>query len=235
IPLAIELSATRVNVLTPDDIADRLQDRFRLLTRGSRTAPIRHQTLRATIDWSYDLLTDSERVLLRGLSVFAGGFTLDAAEAVCASSIDGAEVLDLLSGLVDKSLVVADPASSGHTRYRMLDTIREYAAQRLTVADEVRRWRSSHLAWCLAVAERSSEWTAAQTVRLASEHDNLRAALRTAIDAAAQVKRAGRPRWDGEAGEAEAGLRLGAALWRFWFARGHYAEGSGLLAELLAV
>src|SRR6266542_1735685 len=90
VPLAIELAATRANVLTPHDIADRLQDRFRLLTGGSRTAPIRHQTLRATMDWSYDLLTDSERVLLRGLSVFAGGFTLDAAEAVCGgSSIEG--------------------------------------------------------------------------------------------------------------------------------------------------
>jgi predicted ATPase/transcriptional regulator with XRE-family HTH domain/Tfp pilus assembly protein PilF len=224
VPLAIELAAARVKMLSPEDIAARLHDRFRLLTGGSRTAPPRHQTLRAAMDWSYDLLTPAERVLLRRLSIFAGGLTLEAAEAVCAGNgIQAADVLDLLSELVDKSLVLAEPVTGEHVRYWLLETIRQYGAERLEEAGEAAMLRRRHVAWALALAERTPRWTAAQLARLAVEHDNLRAALRSSIADAAR----------GDSGQASAGLRLGAAMWAFWYAHGYYAEGSGFLAELL--
>ena len=129
IPLAIELAAARTRSIAPAKILERLDERFRLLTGGSRTAVERHQTLQAAVDWSYDLLTDAERAVLDRLSVFAGGFTLDAAEAVASDDeIDAFDVLEHVSALVDKSLVVADP---GEATYRLLETIRQYAAGRL--------------------------------------------------------------------------------------------------------
>jgi predicted ATPase len=202
IPLAIELAAARVRALSVGQIAERLDDQFQLLTGGSRTALRRHQTLQALVDWSHDLLTDSERVLLRRLSVFAGGCTLTAAESVCATTpISTADVLDLLTGLVDKSLLVAEDSAAG-TRYRLLETMRQYAAQKLLDAAEAADARDQHLAWCLEFtngAERGLHGPQRRTwlVRLDADQDNLRAALAWSI---------------GSPGQAEAGLRLATSL-----------------------
>ena len=186
-------------------IAERLSDRFQLLTGGSRTALPRHQTLRATMDWSHDLLTEPERLVLRTLSVFAGGFTLEAAEAVCASvdadgystGVSAADVLDLLARLVDQSLVIADEqgAQSGSdgVRYRMLETVRQYAEEQLTAVGEAHSRYARHAAWCLTLAEaawphRQGSEQGTWLARLTVEHDNLRAAL---ADEAAGVGRSG--------------------------------------------
>jgi non-specific serine/threonine protein kinase len=251
IPLAIELAASRLKVLPVERIAERLGDRFRLLTGGSRTALPRQQTLRGTIDWSYSLLSEPERTLLRRLSVFMGGWTLEAAEAVCADagtvdatasgtapppslsgpSLDtsglpreGAgglgpdDVLDALTRLVDKSLVVADETG----RYRMQETIRQYAREKLVDTDEVLRLRDRHLDTFVRLAEevepqllRGSRST---LDRLALEVDNLRAALE----------------WAKEMGRVEEGLRLAAALEWFWVVRGYQLEGLMWLRSLLA-
>src|SRR6202035_1116239 len=142
-------------------VAQRLDDRFRLLTGGSRTVVARQQTLRALIDWSYDLLSEPERLLLRRLSVFAGGWTLEAAEAVCAEEgIERWEVLDLLTALVDKSLVVEEPGAE--TRYRLLETIRQYSRERLLEAGESAAVQRQHRDWCLALAERAELFGAEQ-------------------------------------------------------------------------
>ncbi len=155
IPLAIELAAARVRALSVDQINAKLDHRFRLLTGGSRTALPRQQTLRALIDWSYDLLTGQERTLLCRLSVFAGGWTLDAAEAVCAGeSIEAWEVLDLLTGLVDKSLVVSETGEDSE-RYRLLETIRQYGAERLSESGGEAVLHERHAAWFLAFAEQA--------------------------------------------------------------------------------
>ena len=160
LPLAIELAAAWVRVLSVDQIAARLGDRFRLLTSGDRTAPPRQQTLRAAIDWSYDLLSEPEQVLLRRLSVFAG-WSLEMAEQVCADErLPAAEILDLLAGLAEKSLVEVEPDILGQARYRMLETIREYAAARLAEAGETgemrRRLRDYSLTRGRAAHERSA-------------------------------------------------------------------------------
>jgi predicted ATPase len=221
IPLALELAAARVRVLPVEQLLGRLEDRFRLLTGGSRTALERHQTLQAAVAWSYDLLTDRERALFGRLSVFAGGWTLEAAEAVCAGGgIDAADVLDLLSRLVDKSLAGAEAQPDGTARYRLLETLRQYARQRLAAdgagaADAVRR---GHAAYYLALAG-DVPADPAGFDRLEREHDNLRAALR----------------WLLERGPAEDALRLGEALRGFWAIRGYYAEGRERLGELLAL
>ena len=160
IPLALELAAARVRVLTPEQLAARLGDRFRLLTGGGRTALRRQQTLQATVDWSHDLLAEPERALFRRLAVFpggaAGGFPLEAAEAVGAGDgagdpVAAADVLDLLTGLVDKSLVLAE-ARGAEERYRLLETLRQYAGERLLQAGEAAAVRDRHAAWCLALA-----------------------------------------------------------------------------------
>ncbi|HEY3073137.1 MAG TPA: tetratricopeptide repeat protein [Candidatus Limnocylindrales bacterium] len=224
VPLAIELAAARVRALTPDQIAGRLDDRFRLLTGSSRISVPRHQTLRATIDWSYELLADDERAVLRRLSVFAPSCSLEAAETVC-SGEDVAEmdVLDLLSRLVDKSLLVAE--AEGQGRYRLLETIRQYARDRLLESGEATEALRRHRDWYLALAEQaapeffrgieSRDWLE----RLEVEHDNLRAALQWSED---------------EPGEATAGLRLAAAFWRFWEIRGYLIEGRTWLERMLA-
>jgi predicted ATPase/DNA-binding SARP family transcriptional activator len=172
IPLAIELAAARIRVLTPEQINARLADRFAILSGGARTTVPRHRTLRAAIDWSFALLSEREQVLLARLSVFAGSFSLEAAEAVC-----GADVLDLLSGLVDKSLVVSSTRKSA-VRYSLLDSIREYAAERLTDPDT---WRRKHaMAFLAIVREAAPELTLADAERLDpldADHDNVRAAL----------------------------------------------------------
>jgi predicted ATPase/class 3 adenylate cyclase len=223
IPLALELAAARVGFLTPDQIAERLGDHFHLLTGGSRTALPRHRTLRALIDWSHELLDENERALLRRLAVFAGGWTLEAAEAVCAGhDLASHDALEALGHLVDKSLVVVQE-QDGEIRYRLLETVRQYAGDRLREAGEAAPLRDRHRDWFLALAERAAPelkgrdqhvWLA----RLGAEHDNLRAALA----------------WAGERGAAEAALRLAAALAWFWHLRSHLTEGRRWLDEALA-
>ena len=222
IPLAIELAAARVALLSVEQIDVRLDDMFRLLTGGSRTALPRHKTLRATMDWSYGLLSDKEQVLLRRLSVFSGGWTLDAVEAVCAhEGIEEQEVLDLLAHLVAKSLVHVDERDSG-PRYRLLETMRQYSRDLLLASGESMAVRRRHLEWFLALAEQAEPQLlgASQTAwldRLELEHDNLRAALESSL----------------ESGEVDAGLRMAGAVWRFWFVRGYLAEGRQWLAGVL--
>lgn len=222
IPLALELAATRINVLSPEQIAERLGDRFRLLTGGSRTDLPRHQTLRAATEWSYDLLSEPERALLRRVSVFAGGFTLEAAAAFWGKGIDQLEVLDLLSHLVDKSLVLAEEAR-GALRYRLLETVRQFAQEKLEAA-EAREARGRHRGFFLALAEQAEthlrgpeqvQWLN----RLELEHDNLRTALE----------------WSQfEPGSEEAALRLAGALGGFWEVRGYLREGRDRLAKALS-
>ncbi len=219
IPLAIELAAARVAVFSPEEIASRLDDRFRLLTGGSRAAMERHQTLRALIDWSHDLLSEEERRLFRQLSVFAGGWTFEAAEAVC-SDLD---VLNLLTQLVNKSLVMVDAdAQAEGTRYRLPETIRQYARDKLLEAGESVQVRNRHLDFFLKFAEEAEphfnsheemEWMS----RLESEVDNLRAALEWAME-----------------NDVEIALRLGVALHLFWSRHGYEAEGRPMLSEALA-
>ena len=216
LPLAIELAASRTRVMRPAAIAAALEDRFRLLTGGGKSAQPRQQTLEASVAWSYDLLNESERTLLRRLSVFNGGFTLNAAEAVCSDEIvDSYSVLELLSGLVDKSLVQADDMAAD-TRYRLLETIRHYTRERLLDSAETDAVRQKHLDWFLAFAERAEPELALQDgpswmVRLEREHDNLQAALE----------------WADAAGQHEVVLRLVSALGLFWEIRGHRQQGIG--------
>ncbi len=223
IPLAIELAAARVSALTVEQIAVRLDQRFRLLTGGSRTAMPRQQTLRAAVDWSYDLLSEQERLLLRRLSVFAGGWALEAAEGVClGDGIEEYEVLDLLSVLVNKSLVQAE-GRGGEVRYRLLETVRQYAREKLQESGEEAILCGRHMDWILALVERAAtESKGGRPVvwldRFEVEHDNLRAALG----------------WSTSGGDVEAGLRLGAMLVGFWSQRGYPREGRARLADLLA-
>jgi pentatricopeptide repeat protein len=201
IPLAIELAAARVRVLTPAQIRDGLHDRFRLLTGGPRTAVPRQQTLQASVDWSYRLLLEAERALLRRLSVFAGGFTLDAAEFVGAGDgIEAHHVLDLLSQLVDKSLVVLDE-DAAEGRFRLLETVRQYAASRLADAEEAGDARRRHFEFFLGVAtlERGESDDAYRT-RVTTEYENIRRALQ----------------WAADCEEALPILRLTARLFTFW-------------------
>jgi predicted ATPase/tRNA A-37 threonylcarbamoyl transferase component Bud32 len=226
IPLAIELAASRVKALSVERILDRLDDRLRLLSGGSRTAPTRQQTLRATLDWSYDLLTESERALLRAVSVFSGGWTLEAAEAVCQESDqDGrrmTDVLDVLGRLVDKSLATFD--YHVEPRYTMLESIRQYAAERLRESGESGLRGTLHRDWFVRFAAEAYEAYAlaegeAWMARLDVEQDNLRAALQ----------------WSVERGEGESALRLCNGLMRFWDRRGRSAEGRASFDRALAV
>jgi non-specific serine/threonine protein kinase len=253
-PLAIELAAARVRVLSAAQILAGLDDRFRVLTQGSRTALPRQQTLRASVDWSYSLLTEPEQVVFRRLAVFVGGFRLEAAEAVL-RQVSGVgfrvsgddvsalspdtrnptpdssyptpdtplDVLDRLGALVDKSLVVADRGGT-ETHFHLLETIRAYALERLVESGERTSTERAHASWFVGFAEDAMRelrgpkrpgWT----TRLEQEQGNLRAAIE----------------WATATGDAPVGLRLGAALWRFWINRGAYAEGRAHLARLLAL
>jgi non-specific serine/threonine protein kinase len=219
IPLAIELAAARLRALTAEEVADRLDDRFRLLTSGSKLALPRQQTLRATVEWSYRLLSEAERTLFARLSVFAGGWTLDAAEAVDGR---GDDVLDLLTRLVDRSLVQVDQNGSV-SRYRLLETLREYASERLREADEVEIIRERHAAHFVALTESAQPELRGRSQaeyfdRFEHEHDNFRAALR----------------WSIERGAVETPLRLCNALALFWAVRGHRREGRDWLEAALA-
>lgn len=226
IPLAIELAAARVKVLSVEQIAGRLDGRFRLLTAGSRTALPRHRTLRAAMDWSHDLLSGQEAALFRRLSVFAGGFTLETAEVVCAGDdAERDEVLELLSRLVDKSLVVVRDRG-GEARYGLLETVRQYGWEKLVESGEAEAVRWRHADFFLALAEEvapkiePSNETAGRgrwLERLEMEHDNLRAALR----------------WAGR-DSPETGLRLASALYWFWYHRGYQSEGRGWFERILA-
>ena len=225
IPLALELAAARVKTLSAEQISGRLDDRFRLLTGGSRTALPRQQTLKATIDWSYDLLAPAEKIVLRRLSVFAGGWPLEAAESVCAGAeVEEWEVLDLIARLVAKSLVVAESPEEGRVRYRMQENLRSYAHERLAEAGEVETLSTRRRDWFLALVEEaepnlSGPEQGSWLNRLERDHDNLRAALAFSHDHA-----------DG----GEAGLRLAGSLWKFWLIRGYFSEGRGFLERALA-
>ncbi|MCP3798422.1 winged helix-turn-helix domain-containing protein [Allokutzneria sp. A3M-2-11 16] len=222
-PLAIELAAARLRTMSIEQLANRLDDRFRLLTGGSRTALPRHRTLRAMVDWSWELLSDAERTVLRRLSVFSGGASLEAAERVCVGdAVEQEQVLELLTALTEKSLLVA--AGEGAPRYRMLGTIKEYAAHRLAEADEVDLARQAHLAYFTDLTETAEphlrraeqvEWLAT----LEADHDNISAALRGAI----------------AAGDAQAAMRLAAATGWYWWLGGRRAEGLELIIAATGV
>ena len=209
IPLAIELAAARARSLSVEEINSKLDQRFRLLTGGSRTALPRQQTLRALIDWSYDLLSETEKQVLERLAVFAGGWTLEAAETVCSSgNIEDWEVLDHLTSLTDKNLVIAEQ-KHGHTRYQLLETVRQYARDRLLERGGGEVWRDRHLAYFIDLAEQAEPQMARQEQnvwfsRLETEHDNFRAALTWACK-------------DGS--DPESGLQLVGCLWWFWHNR----------------
>jgi non-specific serine/threonine protein kinase len=224
LPLAIELAAARLRSLSPRDLADRLDQRFGLLTGGSRTALARQQTLEAAIDWSYSLLSGAEQQLMRCLPVFAESFDLDAAEAVCgAGEMDPAEIAGLLGSLVDKSLVVAEPAGSSQ-RYRLLETIRQFAADRPAGAsDDQAAVAAAHCAHYLSVAETAAPYLtgpgqAGWLARLDADQANFRRAAEHAAgqpDGTSQVQ------------------RFGVALWRYWLARRRTDEAAGLLVPAL--
>lgn len=237
LPLALELAAARASALAPEQLAERLDNALRLLSGGSRTAASRQHTLRATLDWSYALLNRPEQVLLRRLAVFAGGWTLDAVESVCAwhsedpddePSIAETDVLPLLAQLVDKSLVQveeANPGDAGVTgvRYLLLETVRQYATEQLVNSAEMNRFKNRHAGFYMTLADQSDaglkgpqqvQWLE----RLSADHDNVRAALAWAFDR-----------------DAELGARLAAAMWRFWYTRDHRSEGREWLARALAL
>jgi non-specific serine/threonine protein kinase len=223
IPLAIELAASLARVMSIEEILERLRDRFRLLTGGSRTALPRHQTLRQTVDWSYGLLSVAEKALLARLALFAGGFDLAAAEAVASGQpIDEGTVLALLSRLVDKSLVAAEAAEPQRTRYRLLDTIREYAIERLQQSGETdgrRRHAAYYLDWCgRATSELTSYEQARWLRRIDEEQGNIRLSLEWSL---------------GE--QPDDALRLAAAMGPYWNMRCHIEEGVGWLDRALEV
>ncbi len=223
LPLAIELAAARVKVLSPASLLARLASRLQLLTGGARDLPQRQQTLRAAMDWSYDLLNPAEQKLFRRLSVFVGGCNLEGVEAVCDTKGDlDLDLLDGMGSMVDKSLVLQVPATGGEARFAMLETIREYAREKLEVSGEEAPTKRAHAAYCLvlaeeAPAEQTGTQSAGQMGHFVAEHGNFRAALE----------------WLTDTGDAEWGLRLGAALFRFWEAREYLTEGRTRLGKLL--
>jgi predicted ATPase/serine/threonine protein kinase len=223
LPLAIELAAARVKVLSPASMRTRLASRLQLLTGGARDLPQRQQTLRSAIDWSYDLLTAAEQKLFRRLSVFVGGCTLEGVEAVCDTKADlDLDLLDGMASMVDKSLVQQVEPAKAESRFVMLETIREYALEKLEESGEKVLTKRAHAAYCLVLAEEGAteqgrvegaEWLE----RLTIDHDNFRAALE----------------WLTETGDADWGLRLGAALFRFWEVGEYLTEGRDRLDKLL--
>ena len=223
LPLAIELAAARVKVLSPSALLTRLASRLQLLTGGARDLPQRQQTLRSAIDWSYDLLSAAEQKLFRRLSVFVGGCNLEGVEAVCDTKGDlDLDLLDGMASMVDKSLVQQVEKASGESRFAMLETIREYALEKLAGSGEQASTKRAHAAYCLVLAEEETAEQAGTEGEVwleafAQEYDNFRAALE----------------WLTDTGDAEWGLRLGAALFRFWEAREFLAEGRDALGKLL--
>ena len=224
IALAVELAAVQVGTLSVDQISERLETSIKLLTGGGRTAVPRQRTLSGALDWSHALLSEGEKKLFGRLSVFAGGWTLEAAEAVSlGEGIQEGDILELLSGLVDKSLVVAEPVVEGSVRYRMLEPIRQYALERLHESEEAEEAWRQHASYYLALAQEAEPELRGQQQgiwldRLETEHDNFRTALSWAI----------------EQEDAELYLRLAGALWKFWDARGYYNEAHHWFEEVLA-
>ncbi len=226
LPLAIELAAAWVRVLAPEQILDRLADRFALLSRGSRSAPVRQQTLRACVEWSFDLCAKPERLLWARLSVFAGGFELDAVHGVCADELlPEGDLLDLVGGLLDKSILVRDDHDGEAARYRMLETIRDYGQDKLVEAGEQAELRRRHRDWCQQLAARArAEWISDRQPywidRLGREHANLRAAIEYCLT---------------EPSRAEAALRLLMTLPRtYWWVCGQFGEARQWLERALA-
>ncbi len=223
LPLAIELAAARLQVFSPEQIAARLDDRFRFLTAGSRVALPRHQTLRATIEWSHSLLLEPERVLFRRLAVFAGGWTLDAAEQVCAGAgLDTDDILEALAQLVSKSLVITE-MREGDARYRMLETIREYSREKLVEVGEQTTLRRRHLEFFAAWTELGRAKLHSPKQRLwlkdfEDEQDNIRAALAWAL----------------EDRQIERGMQIIGALHWFWWSKGYWSEGRDWALQFLA-
>jgi non-specific serine/threonine protein kinase len=223
LPLAIELAAARTSVLSPQQIVTQLHERFRLLRRGGRSVPARHQTLAAAIAWSYTLLAPPERRLFHRLAVFAVGWTLEAAEVVCqGDGIAPEDVLDLLSGLIDKSLVAVEGSYQSQRRYRFLESIRAYAQQQLDASDEATVVRDRHLSWMLDLAqpvESTGDPQIQVADRIEPEVDNLRAALG----------------WCLKKPDPERGLQLSEAVRVVWHLRGCMVEGRSYLDQLLAL
>jgi predicted ATPase/tRNA A-37 threonylcarbamoyl transferase component Bud32 len=225
LPLAIELAAARLKLFSPPAMLARLEKRFELLKGGARDMPARHHTLQQAIAWSYDLLNEEEKDLFRRLAVFSGGCPLDAVEVVCrAENLLPCSALDVIAALVDKSLLRQDQTAEDEPRFVMLETIREYALECLRASEDWEAAKRAHADFFLALALRAEpELTGPKQkvwlAKLEREHDNFRAAFK----------------WAEEKGEAEHGLRLGGALWRFWLVRGHMLEGRERLTALLAL
>ncbi|MGW6730907.1 protein kinase domain-containing protein [Nocardia sp. NPDC055029] len=224
LPLAIELAAARMRTMSPEQILQRLGDRYALLTRSSRSAPTRQQTLRWCIDWSYQLCTPGEQRLWARLSVFVGGFELDAAEQVCGAGLAPDSVLDLLSSLVDKSILIREESASG-VRFRMFETVRDYGTQKLREVGEDQLMRRLHRDWYQRLAlDAEAGWISDRQLdwleRLQSEQPNMREALEFCL--AEDTEDA-----------AEAGLRTTSALWMFWTFRGLHGEGRRWLDRVL--
>jgi predicted ATPase/class 3 adenylate cyclase len=225
LPLAIELAASRIKLLSPQAILERLEHRLQLLTGGPVDVPARQRTLRETIAWSHDLLGDAERTFFRRLAVFAGGWSIDAAEAVANPEAElGRDTLELLGSLVDRSLLQRVPIPSEPVRFGMLDTIREFGLEQLEAAGDAAETRDRHAAFLLALAEEAEPHLRSEDQKrwldhLEIEHDNIRAALRWAI----------------EAGDASTALRLIGAVWRFWHLHSHLADGRRWAEEVLAL
>jgi hypothetical protein len=223
IPLALELAAARSGALSLAEIADRLAGRFGLLA-GSGAGPARHQTLRASVDWSYQLLSDGERMLFARLGVFAGGWALEAAEAVCgAAPLAPEQVAALLAALVDKSLVQVEVAGTG-SRYRLLEVIRAFAAEKLADAGELEEVRAQQAGYYAALAARAAPLLLGPG----------QAACADQLDAETGTLRAARAWCAEDPGRAGTGLQLAAGLWEYWHIRGHPAEGTAWLEEALA-
>jgi predicted ATPase/DNA-binding CsgD family transcriptional regulator/DNA-binding XRE family transcriptional regulator len=222
LPLAIELAAARLRVLSPEVLLERLEHRLPLLIGGPRDVPARQRTLTATISWSYDLLDPDEQRLFRRLSVFVGGFTLEAAEAVCRDAHVGPAVVDGIESLLAKSLIDRHDEDRATPRFRMLETVREYALERARAAAELAEFRRRHAAYFLSLAELAERKFASVNAhewlqRLEEDHNNLRASLNWAL----------------EEHNADTALRLSSAVWHFWYARGYLTEGSRWLDEAL--
>ena len=224
LPLAIELAAARVRMLPPKSLLTRLANRLKLLTGGAKDLPARQRTLRGAIEWSHDLLDEGEKTLFARLSVFSGGRTLEAIEAVCDAEGDlPVDVFDGVSSLLEKSLIRQEEGPEDEPRFVMLETIHEYAREKLRESGEAGEIKRAHAEYFLSLAEEAEpELIGPEQIawmdRLEAEHDNLRAALS----------------FSHEGGEAEIGLRLAGALWRFWYVRGHSGEGRGWCEETLA-
>lgn len=223
LPLAIELVASRVRLLSPHALLGKLEDRLEAVKDGMLDLHPRHRTLRATIGWSYDLLDEDEQRLFARLAVFHGGCTLEAAAAVCGDSL-AADVSAGLESLLNKNLLQREDGSDGEPRFVMLETIREYARERLEQSGEAVTVQRRHADYFVALAERAETHLLGENqgywyAKLAAEHDNIRAALA----------------WSLDSGEAEPGLRMAGALWRFWYYQGYVPEGTGWVERLLAL